>query len=217
MKDNVVLLHGAGRSRYSMMRMAKALDREGYRVHNLGYPSRQAPIEALGELVERQINELGLDPKVKIHFATHSLGGIVLRYLLKYERPPNLGRVVMLAPPNQGANLADIFEHLPFYNWILGPVGTQIGTKPESIPNTLGPANFEVGIIAGKRSANPFLSIMIPGKDDGRIAVESTKLAGMADFLVLPCIHPLIMNDKHVIRQSIHFLAHGCFDHAHPA
>jgi pimeloyl-ACP methyl ester carboxylesterase len=217
MKDNVVLLHGAGRSRRSMSRMAKALGRAGYRVHNLGYPSRQAPIEVLRELVERQINELGLKPKVKIHFVTHSLGGIVLRYLLRHQRPPNLGRVVMLAPPNQGANLADMFEHSPLYNWILGPVGRQIGTKPDSIPNTLGPADFEVGIIAGSRSANPFFSIMIPGLDDGRISVESTILAGMADFLVLPCIHPLIMNDKHVIRQSIHFLAYGCFDHAHPA
>lgn len=200
-----------------MRRMAKALGREGYRVHNLGYPSRQAPIEVLSELVERQINKLGLNPEVKIDFITHSLGGIVLRYLLRDQRPPNLGRVVMLAPPNQGANLANIFEHFPFYKWILGPVGTQIGTGPDSIPNILGPADFEVGIIAGNRSANPFLSTMIPGIDDGRISVESTKLAGMADFLVLPCIHPLIMNDKQVIRQSIHFLAYGCFDHAHPA
>jgi pimeloyl-ACP methyl ester carboxylesterase len=217
MKDNVVLLHGAGRSRYSMMRMAKALDREGYRVHNLGYPSRHAPIEILGEFVERQINDLEFNPKVNLHFVTHSLGGIVLRYLLKHERPPNLGRVVMLAPPNRGAYLADIFEHLSFYNWILGPVGRQIGTKPDSIPNTLGPADFEVGIIAGNRSITPVFSVMIPGADDGRIAVDNTRLAGMADFLVLPCIHPLIMNDKHVIQQSIHFLAHGCFDHAQPA
>ena len=217
MKDNVVLLHGAGRSRRSMRRMAKALDREGYQVYNLGYPSRKAPIEILGKFVERQIKELGLDPKVKNHFVTHSLGAIVLRYLLRRERPTNLGHVVMIAPPNQGANLADIFEHLPLYNWILGPVGMQIGTGPNSVPNILGPPNFEVGIIAGNRSINPVLSVMIPGADDGRIAVDNTRLAGMADFLVLPCIHPLIMNDKHVIRQSIHFLANGCFNHAHPA
>jgi hypothetical protein len=200
-----------------MKRMAKALDREGYQVHNLDYPSRQAPIEMLGDIVGMKINELGFDPKVKIHFVTHSLGGIVLRYLIKHERQPNLGRVVMLAPPNQGANLADIFERLPFYSWILGPAGKQIGTRSDSIPNSLGPADFEVGIIAGNRSANPLFSVMIPGADDGRIAVESAKLSGMADFLVLPCIHPLIMNDKHVIRQSIHFLVHGCFDHTHPA
>ena len=116
-----------------MKRMAKALGREGYIVHNLSYPSRKAPIEVLMGLVESQISELGINPEVKIHFVTHSLGGIVLRCLLRHQRPSNLGRVVMLAPPNQGANLADIFERLPLYNWVLGPAGMQIGTKPSSI------------------------------------------------------------------------------------
>jgi len=217
MKDNVVLLHGAGRSWRAMKHMEKALDREGYQVYNLGYPSRQMPIEMLSDFVNAQIRELRLDPQMKIHFVVHSLGGIVLRYLLKHAKPINLGRVVMLAPPNQGAKLADVFARLPFYNWILGPAGMQIGKGPDSVPNCLGPVEYEVGIIAGNRSINPILSILIPGADDGRIAVESTKLAGMTDFLVLPCIHPLIMNDKDVIRQSIHFLANGCFDQAHPA
>lgn len=217
MEDNVVLLHGAGRSRRAMGCMAKALARKGYQVHNLGYPSRHAPIEILADYVGTQIDELQLDPKMKIHFVTHSLGGIVLRYLLKHTQPLNLGRVVMLAPPNQGAILADIFERLPFFDWILGPVGIQIRTRPDSLPKFLGPVNYEVGIIAGNRSVNPILSVLIPGADDGRIAVKSTKLAGMADFLVLPCIHPMIMNYKNTIRQTIHFLAQGCFDHTNPA
>jgi hypothetical protein len=144
---------------------------------------------------------------------THSLGGIVLRYFLKHNRPENLGRVVMLAPPNQGAELTDIFGRLPFYSWILGPVGSQLGTGLDSLPNTLGPADYEVGIIAGNRSLNPLFSPLIPGPDDGRIAVRRTRLAGMTDFLVLPCIHPLIMNYKQVIRQTIHFMMQGCFDH----
>ena len=217
MKDNVVLLHGAGRSPRAMVRMAKALAREGYQVHNLGYPSRHAPIEMLADDVGTQINKLQLDPKMKVCFVTHSLGGIVLRYLFKDAQPQNLGRVVMLAPPNQGAKLADVLERLPFYDWLLGPVGIQIGTRSDSLPKFLGPVDYEVGIIAGNRSVNPILSALIPGADDGRIAVESTKLVGMADFLVLPCIHPLIMNHKNAIRQTIHFLAQGCFNHANPA
>ena len=217
MSDTVILLHGAGRSPRSMERMAKALTQQGYRIRNLGYPSRQLPIKGLAAHIGVQIDRLQLDQPTKIHFVTHSLGGIVLRYLLQNDAPPNLGRVVMLAPPNQGAVLADIFGRLPFFDWILGPVGAQIGTKPDSVPNILGPANFEVGIIAGNRSFNPLFSPLIPGPDDGRVAVESSKLAGMADFLVLPCIHPLIMNYKEVIRQAIHFLQHGCFERANAA
>jgi pimeloyl-ACP methyl ester carboxylesterase len=213
MMETVILLHGAGRSPRSMGRMTKALSEQGYRVHNLGYPSRRLPVEGLAAHIEGQINKRQLGQYGKIHFVTHSLGGIVLRCFLKDDRPSNLGRVVMLAPPNQGATLADIFGRLPFFGWILGPVGAQIGTGPDSLPNTLGPADYAVGIIAGNRSFNPLFSPLIPGHDDGRVAVESTKLDGMADFLVLPCIHPLIMNYRQVIRQTIHFLQRGHFQH----
>jgi pimeloyl-ACP methyl ester carboxylesterase len=213
MAENVILLHGAGRSPRSMGRMAKMLARHGYQVHNLGYPSRQAPLEKLADHLGLQLHQLPPDPNTKTHFVTHSLGGIVLRYFLKQNRPPNLGRVVMLAPPNQGAELVEFFSRLPFYEWILGPVGAQLGTGLDSLPNTLGPADYEVGIIAGNCSFNPVFSALIPGSDDGRIAVERTRLAGMTDFLVLPCIHPLIMNYKQVIQQTIHFLVEGCFVH----
>jgi triacylglycerol lipase len=211
MADCVVLLHGAGRSPRSFGRMAKALKRQNYQVHNLGYPSRSSPIEELVNYIRGQIRQIHLEPNTEIHFVTHSLGGIVLRYYLKSERPSNLGRVVMLAPPNQGAELADIFGGSPLFGWILGEVGAQIGTGPDCLPNFLGPVDYEVGIIAGNRSLNPLLSLMIPGPDDGRIAVERTKLTGMADFLILPCIHPLIMNYAITIRQTIHFLQQGCF------
>jgi hypothetical protein len=193
--------------------MAEALNQVDYQVYNLSYPSRRAPIENLADIIGTQIWELQLDPSIKINFVTHSLGGIVLRYLLKDETILNIGRVVMLAPPNRGADLVDALGWLPFYDWILGPVGSQIGTGADSIPNTLGLVNYEVGVIAGNRSCNPLFSALIPGPDDGRIAVEHTRLVGMKDFLILPCIHALIMNDKQVIQQTIHFIKHGCFIH----
>jgi hypothetical protein len=200
-----------------MERMAKALVQQGYQVHNLGYPSRRMPIEGLADHIRKQINKRQLDQQMKLHFVTHSLGGIVLRCYLKFNHTPNLGRVVMLAPPNQGAALADIFGRVPLFDWILGPVGAQICTRADSVPNTLGPADYEVGVIAGNRSFNPIFSPLIPGPDDGRVAVESTKLAGMSDFLALPCIHPLIMNYRVVIEQTAHFLQQGCFKHAYAA
>jgi len=215
MVDAVILLHGAGRSPRSMGRMATALARQGYQVHNLGYASRRFPIETLAKQIGKQISQLHLEGEAKIHFVTHSLGGIVLRCFLKAERLPNLGGVVMLAPPNQGAALADVFERFRFYHWVLGPVAGQIGTGIDSLPKALGPVNYEVGVIAGTRSFNPLFSPLIPGPDDGRVAVAETRLDGMADFLALPCIHPLIMNYSSVICQTIHFLAHGGFDHSH--
>jgi len=215
--DSVILLHGAGRTPRSMMRLAKALVNQGYQVYNLGYPSRRAPIAELATKIGLQIDQIQFDPNYQIHFVTHSLGGIVLRQYLRKQPLLNLGRVVMLAPPNRGAELADILAGFSLYRWILGPVGAQLSTAPESLPNTLGPVDYEVGVIAGNRSLNLLFSSLIPGPDDGRISVERTKLDGMTDFITLPCIHPLIMNYPHVIGQTIHFLQHGCFDHPRAA
>lgn len=211
MTDAVVLLHGAGRSSLSMYRMARALVGRGYQVYNLGYPSRRLPIEGLAGYIGKQIARPQLDLFDNIHFVTHSLGGIVLRSFLKTNHLPNLGRVVMLAPPNQGSELVDFFSRFPFYDWFLGPVGTQLGTGPDSLPNSLGPVDVPLGIIAGNRSWNPLFSRLIPGPDDGRISVKNTKLVGMVDFIEVPCIHPLIMNYRLVIQECIHFLQQGCF------
>ena len=127
MTDAVVLLHGAGRSSLSMYRMARALAGRGFQVYNLGYPSRRLPIEGLAGYIGKQITKRQLDLFDNIHFVTHSLGGIVLRSYLKINHLPNLGRVVMLAPPNQGSELVVFFRRFPFYDWFIGPVELNSG------------------------------------------------------------------------------------------
>ncbi|HXR48160.1 MAG TPA: hypothetical protein VN784_12045, partial [Candidatus Limnocylindrales bacterium] len=126
---------------------------------------------------------------------------------------PSLGRVVMLAPPNQGSEVADKLGWLFLYRWINGPAGVELGTDTKSAPNKLGPANFPVGVIAGDRSINWINSLLIPGRDDGKVSIERTKLAGMSDHLVIHATHPFIMKNREAIRQTIHFLQFGVFKH----
>jgi hypothetical protein len=149
-----------------------------------------------------------------VNFITHSLGGILVRGWIEMKDRANLGRVVMLAPPNQGSELVDAMSDLGLFRFLTGPAGQQLGTGEESVPVKFGPVDFDLGVIAGNRSLNPVFSAMLPGKDDGIVSVESTKIEGMADHIVLPVTHTLLMNNPLVIAQAMIFLRTGQFDHA---
>ena len=194
-----------------MTAMETALKAAGYHTVNLGYPSTDYPVEVLaGKAINVALSTC--PPENRIHFVTHSLGGILVRRYLSRQKIPNLGRVVMLGPPNQGSQVVDKLKDMPGFKLINGPAGRQLGTDPDSIPSRLGPAGFELGIIAGTRSINLFLSTLLPGRDDGKVTVDNTKLEGMADHMELSTTHPFMMKNKTVIRQTIHFLKYGRFD-----
>lgn len=210
--DVVVLLHGLGRTDLSMIRLRNALARHGYRVENLGYPSTEHSIEHLAsEVLGPALEACCADAPGRIHFVTHSMGGIVLRYYLDEHEFEKLGRVVMLSPPNQGSELADWVADNPALQRLVGPAVEQLGTGPESIPRQLGPVDFELGVITGDRTLNPLFSRMIPGADDGKVSVESAKIGGMTDFLVVPHSHTYIMLHEDVVDQVVYFLEHARF------
>ena len=211
-KDVVVLLHGMGRSTLSMKRIEWALVNRGYRVVNVGYPSTLHSVEELARSnLAPALRQLEVAPGGHVHFVTHSLGAIVLRQHLATQSMPNLGRVVMLGPPNRGSELAEAFKGKLWYRLATGPSGQQLGTGKFDLPRALGPATCEVGVIAGDRSLNPLLSCMIPGPDEGKVSVESSRLEGMAGFTVVHHSHTWLPWRKNVIRQIISFLETGRF------
>jgi len=210
MPDYVILLHGLARTHRALWLLAKALETSGYVTINYSYPSTQYGIEHLAQdSIPNALKEIPAG--ARIHFVTHSLGGILVRQYLREYTLENLGRVVMLGPPNRGSELTDTLRRLPGFSVINGIAGGQLGTDAESIPQKLGPANFEVGVIAGTRTVNPILSIMLPDEDDGKVSVENTKLEGMTDHIVLPVTHTFMMNNPEVIKQVNYFLRYGGF------
>ncbi|MCG8426297.1 MAG: alpha/beta hydrolase [Chromatiales bacterium] len=210
-EECVVLLHGLARSNHSLSTIESTLHDAGYHTVNQNYPSTKHNIEKLAK--EAITEALGKCPlESKIHFVTHSLGGILVRQYLTAYTIDHLGRIVMLGPPNKGSQVVDKLKNFPGFKLINGPAGMQLGTGELSVPNQLGPANFEVGIIAGARSINLILSTMLPDQDDGKVTLENTKLEGMSDHIALPVIHTFMMKNSNVIDQIIHFLKHGVFD-----
>jgi triacylglycerol esterase/lipase EstA (alpha/beta hydrolase family) len=209
---HVVLLHGLRQSSSSMEELEKYLVGHGFNVINVDYPSTDHTIEYLASVILHDILKPVVDQSSStIHFVTHSLGGIIVRYYLKNHNLPNLGRVVMVSPPNQGSELVDLLKDQAVLERIYGPAAKQLSVDDGSLVQNLGPVDFELGVIAGSRSFNPLYSALLPGPDDGVVTVESMKLEGMKDFVILPLSHGFIMKNEKTIAQVIHFLEHGVF------
>ncbi len=210
--DCVVLLHGLNRSYRAMRKMAIGLQEAGFTTVNVDYPSQTASVE---ELAPMAVNE-GLEKcretnAEQIHFVTHSIGGILLRYAHNESPIPELGRVVMLAPPNQGSEIVDVTRNWPTFELFSGEAGLQLGTDEDSIPSQLGPVDFELGIVAGTGTINPIFSAILPQPNDGKVSVESTKVAGMNDFLLVDNSHHYIVSSDIVIENTKAFLQAGKF------
>ena len=208
----VVVLHGLARSSRSMAKLAGRLAEGGFAVRNLDYPSTKEPFEALAGLVAAEV-ESGTDACEKVHFVGYSLGALLVRAILERSPPKNLGRVVMIAPPNHGSEIVDAIGGTRFFRAIYGPVGPELGTSPAGIPARLGAPAFEAGIIAGNRAINLFGWALLPGENDGTVSVASARLEGMRDFIVVPRSHTFIMDAPEVAAQAKAFLRSGSFDH----
>jgi triacylglycerol lipase len=210
----VVLLHGLNRTSWSMKGLEIYLRRRGYEVINAKYPTAGLSVE---QISDRYLAPLLRDKipasSLKVHFVTHSQGGIVLRQYLSNHTLANLGRVVMLAPPNHGSEIIDRLKAIPGLRRLLGPGALELGTASRDLPQRLGPIRFECGVIAGDRSLNPLFSALLPGPNDGKVTVASAKADNLQDFLVLHSTHTWLMWRGRTLRQVDCFLGTGHFEH----
>lgn len=210
----VVLLHGIGMRSYVMKRLESALRAEGYRTVNLSYPSRTMPFEEIaGAYLPAQLARHDVARAPQLHFVTHSLGSLVMRKLIQDARPANLGRVVMIGPPNHGSAAADVARENALLRKFLGGNLVRLGSGADAIVDTLGPADFDLGIIAGEVAVNPVFGRALGGKNDGAVTLESARLEGMRDFIVVPYSHTLMLWRTEVVDQVRAFLRDGQFIH----
>jgi triacylglycerol lipase len=199
-RELVVLVHGMGRTPVSMSLLGNRLERDGYRVVQFGYRSTRGSVEELGAALSRRA-ELRTGDAPRVHFIGHSLGTVIIRSMLAQAPPERTGRVVMLAPPNQGSKSADRWA--PWLGWMMPPI-RELRTTPESTARTLAlPRGAEVGIIAGAR--------------DHKVRVPETYLEGARDHVIVRGFHTFLMNRPDVHRLILQFLRTGRFSPAEPA
>ena len=209
--ETVVLLHGLARSNLAMKGMAKRLVGEGYNVQQVGYKSiGETPEEVLQDITD-QINACCATLTTPVHIVGHSLGGVLTRAYLGKHKPAGLGKVVLIGSPNKGTPIVDAFKD-KWWMKIAGETAMALGTENSGFLSSLPAPDYPLGVIAGVAEAG--MSEQIPGDDDGLVPLESTKVEGMSDFIVLNVSHADMRNDDGVFAQLIHYLKEGAFDHA---
>ena len=209
-KEVVVLLHGLGRSNVAMWRLAGRLEDAGYDVQQVGYSSINTTTDEVIAHITKQIHGCCADEKRTVHFVGHSLGGLLIRAYLQENRVPQLGNTVLVGTPNRGTDIADQFRGNCLVE-LLVPMATALGTDEKSLPNRLPPPYYPVGVIAGVLDSD-INDEYLPGRDDGLVPVESTKLEGMRDFIEIETGHSMMRYNEEVARQTIAFLMRGKFD-----
>jgi triacylglycerol lipase len=196
----VILLHGLGRTRLAMIPLAWRLKKQGYRVTNLGYFGPSGLEKAVAR-TSRNLERFADEP---LDFVTHSMGGMVARGFL--SRHPGRGRrLVQLAPPNRGSDLADRVRRLPFLGGVAAfkDLGQQSPERKVDLPEI---PQVEVGVVAGQ-SFGPWLG----AAGDGIVRVSETYLPEARDWIVVPAFHTVIMNTRVAYENVVHFLEEGAF------
>ncbi|MFN0052174.1 MAG: esterase/lipase family protein [Planctomycetales bacterium] len=215
--EAVILIHGLVRSSKSMGKLQQRLDleEEGMQTFSFGYPSTQIDIPRAAEYLHSAIESLeGIE---RIHFVVHSMGGLVVRAYLAEHSDPRIGRLVMIATPNQGADLADRFQKVGWFRALAGPAGQQLTRGADGFIAGLPTPAIEFGVIAGGRGNNRGYNPLIPGDDDGTVSVECTRLEGARDFVVLDHLHTFLITAPQTREYTVRFLKEGRFrDDAEP-
>jgi pimeloyl-ACP methyl ester carboxylesterase len=205
------VLHGFGRGPGSVRRLANRLSQAGYAVYNVDYPSMS---EDFPRLVSRLAARVAAEAPgcAEVNFVSYSMGGLLVRDYLANHAIAQLGRVVMIGPPNHGSEIVDSLGGGWLFRKLLGPVAARLGTGPDSIPNRLGPPDFPLGVIAGDRVISPIGWLLLPRPCDGTVSVASARLDGMADFLLVHRSHTFMIDSREIADQTIAFLRQGRFD-----
>jgi pimeloyl-ACP methyl ester carboxylesterase len=207
----VIVVHGIIRSSKSMKKMKAQLEKAKYVVVPFDYPSTRVSIEKCSSYLERTIESL---KEVKeINFVTHSMGGLIVRSWAadNKNKSKNIGRFVMMGTPNKGAELADRLRDWKIFQYVLGPAGQELVSDENGKIANLPIPTFPFAIVAGAKGTANGYNPLIPGDDDGTVALSSARLEGASDFMSVPTLHSFLTSNTTVVDSVTRYLKTGAF------
>jgi pimeloyl-ACP methyl ester carboxylesterase len=210
-RETVVLLHGILNRPFVMKKIEKGLEKNGFQVLNWGYQSTDKTIEEYAADLKAFVESQKLTGPV--HFVGFSLGSIISRYYLSATPPAQLGRFVQIAPPNHGSRWVDELYNFKAFRWVYGDKAIQQLKADSPFMKTLGIPKCEFGIIAGAQGNGKGLNPVLPGDDDGSVAVSSAQLEGAKDFIQIKSEHTFLLAQDETTENVVSFLKAGKFLH----
>jgi len=210
--NRIYILHGYAGPGFEMRTILKAVEKEGYDCTLFKYHSFVDDVDSVGLDLIKRIQSDGADT---ISFVTHSMGALVVRSIYKHIDSlagfPIIKRIVMIAPPNNGTQVADFYYKYRFFRYFLGPnirnmtTDSIFGAVKYPIPTC------EVGLITASFGGSKTLNVLLDADNDGLVAPKHSKLGVEKDSVYVKTWHVGLLFDKRVIRYVISFLKWGEF------
>jgi pimeloyl-ACP methyl ester carboxylesterase len=207
-REPVVVAHGLWMQGPDTYLLRRWLNARGFRARSFRYSSVREDLDENAARLARFAAGIRGDT---VHFVGHSLGGVLILWMLEHVGFERTGRVVCLGAPLRGCQMAVAFGRWPAGRRMLG----------KSIAGLLARGGLarwsgepEVGLLAGSRPLGlSRLVRTLPGTSDGVVTVRETRLEGAADHIVLPVSHMGMLISRETVEQTAHFLEHGRFRH----
>ncbi|MEN9304543.1 MAG: hypothetical protein RL264_2972 [Bacteroidota bacterium] len=209
----IYIIHGYASSKLMMSKLTRTIRNDHFKVENYGYRSMRKGLDSLGKELYLHIKNEHYDT---ISFVSHSMGGLVVRSMLQFSQNdpkfPVIHRMVMIAPPNKGAELADFGSSFELLKFVLGPNVEKMKTTSDAYVAKLPlPLGFDVGIIAGQRGKKVGYNLFIKEDNDGLLSTNKTKLGTEKDFICVRADHNSLLYKKFVGKLTLSFLRNGIF------
>ena len=211
--QRIYLIHGFGSNPLSMAKISRSIKKNGISTTNYGYNSIYRDLDTLGAQLQRKIASLSEDT---VSFVTHSMGALVVRSMYRFLDStalfPVIHRIVMIAPPNKGAEIADFFSSKKIIAKILGPNLEKMRTDTGSYANKLPKPRFgEIGLIVGVKKRKFWFNRSVNDENDGFLTPEKAVLGIEKEIAVVDEAHIMMAMKRKTAKLVVNFLLTGSF------